>query len=96
MTDTIADFKTAEGDKIQLDNAVMAALGVANGALGSQFFSAAGASNGNDADAHIVYNSTTGALYYDSNANAAGGMTQIALIGATTHPALAATDFAIV
>jgi Ca2+-binding RTX toxin-like protein len=72
----------------------MAALVATTGALGTQFYAAAGASNGNDADAHIVYNSTTGVLYYDSNANAAGGLTQIATISG--HPALVADDFLIV
>jgi Ca2+-binding RTX toxin-like protein len=52
--DTVADFNHAQGDTIDLDNAVMAALGLATGSLGTQFYSAAGASNGNDADAHIV------------------------------------------
>jgi Ca2+-binding RTX toxin-like protein len=92
--DTITDFSHGQGDKIQLDNAVMAALGVATGSLGTQFFAAAGATNGNDADAHIVYNTTTGDLYYDSNGVTAGGTTKIAVIAG--HPALVVGDFEII
>lgn len=72
----------------------MAALGVATGSLGTQFYAAAGATNGHDGNDHIVYNSTTGALYYDSNGSAAGGTTQIAVV--TGHPTLVVGDFAVV
>jgi Ca2+-binding RTX toxin-like protein len=91
--DTITDFTHAQGDKIDLDNAVMAALGAA-GSLGTQFYAAAGANNGHDANDHIVYNAATGALYYDSNGSAAGGVTQIAVVAG--HPALVVGDFTIV
>lgn len=73
----------------------MTALGSTPGSLGTRFYAAAGATNGHDSNDHIVYNSTTGALYYDSNGSAAGGTTQIAVIGTTTHPGLVVGDLQI-
>jgi Ca2+-binding RTX toxin-like protein len=95
--DTITDFSHTQGDLILLDNAVMTALGGTPGTLGTQFYTHAGATNGADSNDHIVYNTTTGALYYDSNGSTAGGTTEIAIIGtSTTHPTLVAADFGIV
>ena len=34
-----------------------------------------------DADDYIIYNNTTGALYYDSNGSGAGAAVQIATVG---------------
>jgi len=39
-------------------------------------------------------NHATGALFYDSNGNAAGGVTQLATL--TNHPVLAANDFVVI
>ena len=47
-----------------------------------------------DADDRIIYNSATGALSYDSNGNAVGGVTQIAQLDAGT--VLTVSDFAVI
>ena len=69
--DTISDFVSANDD-IWLAKSVMAGLGSNTGALSSaKFWSGAGVTTGHDADDRIVYNSTTGALYYDADGNVA-------------------------
>src|SRR4051812_4908829 len=89
--DLLTDFD-AGWDNIQLEQAVFTGIG----ALGRfsagdvRFFSAAGATGGHDADDRIVYNSTTGQLYYDADGNGAGAAQLIATI--QNHSALQATD----
>ena len=92
--DTIVDF-THGTDKIALDNAIMTALGTKTGALkAAAFYAANGADHGHDSSDRVIYDKLSGALYYDSNGSAAGGVTQIALL--VTHPALTASDILIV
>jgi Ca2+-binding RTX toxin-like protein len=93
--DTIADFVTAT-DSIWLDKAIYTALSTntLNTAITSaQYLSGAGVVAATTVDQHLLYNTTTGILYYDADGSAAGqAAVQIALIGATTHPTLAAGD----
>lgn len=98
--DTIGDF-TTNTDQIRLDDAVFTALGVPGVLASTKFWTSTTASltnAGHDADDRIVYNTATGALYYDVNGNAAGGVTQIATLtntGTTIHPTIVAGDFLI-
>jgi Ca2+-binding RTX toxin-like protein len=66
--DTIADFQ-AGGDRITLDHGVFAALTA--GALDPNAFFAGTAAH--DADDRIIYDSTTGNLFFDADGNGAGG-----------------------
>lgn len=92
--DVILDFHNASGDNdtFWLDNAYMTKLGAANHVLNPAFFYAGAAAH--DANDYIVYNKANGYLYYDSNGNAAGGATLLAVI--TNKPALAYTDFVVI
>ncbi|WP_074701849.1 lipase family protein [Nitrosomonas ureae] len=95
--DTITDF--AHGiDKIMLDDDIFTALGitgtVAGAALTANKFHV-GASALDTLD-RIVYNSSTGALYYDVNGSGAGAAVQVALIGTSIHPTLSASDFLVI
>ncbi|NOS89066.1 MAG: calcium-binding protein, partial [Methylococcaceae bacterium] len=47
-----------------------------------------------DANDYLIYNNETGALYYDNNGNASGGVTQIALLG--TQLGLTHADFFVI
>lgn len=48
-------------------------------------------------DSYVLYNSTTGALYYDADGSgSANSAVQFALIGTTTHTALTAADFVVI
>jgi Ca2+-binding RTX toxin-like protein len=88
--DQISDFVSAD-DRITLSKAIFAALGPTGIDLDpSAFRSGAGAVAGADADDRIIYNTSTGDLFYDANGSAAGGVTKFAtLIGA---PAVFAHD----
>lgn len=95
--DTITDF-TSGTDKIVLDDDIFTALGVtgtSSGAalIGTTFQLGTAA---NDAGDRIIYDQTSGKLYYDADGTGPGGQVQIALIGATTHASLAASDFLVV
>src|SRR3954469_4449958 len=89
--DLLSDFD-AGWDNIQLDAAVFTNIGPTGrfAAGDGRFYSAPGATAGHDADDRIVYNPTTGELYYDGDGNGPGGAELIATIA--NHSALASTD----
>jgi len=70
--DTVANFDT-NWDALRFDSSAFTALGGAGHftAGDARFYAAAGASAGHDADDRIIYNTSTGQLYYD--ADGAGG-----------------------
>jgi len=89
--DTIADFAIGT-DKIQLDSGVFTSLSAPS--LTASFLSVGNFTTAQDADNYIIYNNTTGALYYDADANA-GAFTAVQFATVTGTPALTATDFII-
>ena len=94
--DTITDF-THLSDKLCLDDDVFTQLTAGVGLLAAQIYSAAGAVAAHDADDRIVYNTTTGSLYYDADGNLGGSSAVLfASLGTATHPEIMATDFSIV
>jgi Ca2+-binding RTX toxin-like protein len=92
--DVVTDFGNVAGnnDAFRLENAVMAGLGAATGALNATLFFAGAAAH--DANDRIVYNKATGVLNYDSNGNVSGGITQLATL--STKPVLTAADFIVI
>ena len=69
------------------------ALG-AVGTLGTTaFYAAAGATSGHLATDRVIYNTTTGALYYDADGSSSGAAVQIGVVDG--HPTLAYTDVLI-
>ena len=88
--DVVGDFSHND-DTFQLENAIFTKLGDA-GHLNADFFRAGPAAvDGND---YIVYNQSNGQLFYDSNANASGGMMLFAIL--QNKPVLAANDFDVI
>ena len=87
--DIITDFSVVN-DTMRLENAIF--TGLAAGTLNADAFHIGTAAA--DAEDRIVYNKTTGALYFDSNGSAAGGMVQFAKV--TAGLALANADFVVV
>ena len=85
--DRISDFSA--GDSIQLDHTVFAGL-----ALGQLSASAFALDSATGAGPQVVYNHTTGALFFDSNGAAAGGTTQFASL--TGAPSLNASYFKVI
>lgn len=94
--DTITDFTRTEGDKIYLSKAVFTGF-AANGVLAADaFYAAAGADAAQDASDRIVYNTTTGALWYDADGTAGAAAELIATLGAGSAPKLAYVDILII
>ncbi len=86
--DRISDFNVVT-DGLQLDNAVFTAL--ADGALAASAFRVGSVAL--DADDRLVYNRTTGALFYDADGSGAGAARQFATL--STGLALTHADFVI-
>lgn len=91
--DTIQDFKVAELDKIALENAVFTKVGVAGVLIPDHFVSGNGAVAG-DANDRIIYDTASGALFYDADGNGVGAQVQFAIL--TGAPGLSASDFVII
>jgi len=93
--DQVTDFVSAS-DHLSFDNAVFTALG-ANGnfaAGDARFAAGAGFTSGHDASDRVVYDTSTGNLYYDADGSGAGASQLVATIQG--HPAVAATDIAVI
>ena len=92
--DTITDFNVIN-DTIQLENAVFTGLGSGTGTLDSSLFrSGAGFTTADDSSDRIIYNTTSGALFYDADGSGVAAAVQIALIG--NKAALTADDFIVI
>jgi Ca2+-binding RTX toxin-like protein len=89
--DTLADYVPAN-DTIELENAFFTKVGAAGHTLGALFFKAA--AHAADTNDYIVYNRTTGNLYYDANGSAAGQEVLFATLA--TKPVLTAAEFFII
>ena len=83
------DFDPAS-DTIRLDKTIFTALTQSGTLADAAFFVGSAA---HDADDRITYNSTTGALIYDSNGSAAGGAAQFATL--QPNLALHASNFVV-
>ena len=88
--DTITDYSVAD-DTIQLENAVFTALTTTGVLAADQFIFGTTAIDSND---HIIYNKTSGALYYDADGNGSTASVEIALIG--INLALTSSEFVVV
>ncbi len=84
--DTIQFYSAAE-DTIQLDVDVFSAIGL--GTLAANAFVIGAAAT--TADHRIIYDATTGALYYDADGDGVGAAVQFATLG--TGLALTNPDF---
>ncbi|HTV71562.1 MAG TPA: calcium-binding protein [Rhizobiaceae bacterium] len=88
--DFIYDFNRVD-DTIQLDNAVFTKIG-ALGALKSTAFKLS--TQALDADDRIIYNRTTGQIFYDADGSGAGGAINFATL--TTKPLITYADFQVI
>lgn len=94
--DVITDF-SAGTDKIVLDDDFYhpGFAGTASGvALKPEAFCIAGVAQ--DAGDRIIYDQTTGALYYDADGSGPVAQVQFVLLGISSHPVISATDFLII
>lgn len=96
--DTIADYDTSGADAIKLENGVMTGLGTTTGALTAAAY-VEGTGTGTvptvtTTAQHILYNTTDGALYYDSDGSGSNLAVKFAQL--TGVPALTNADFTII
>ena len=89
--DTVSDFSSGT-DTLVLAHSAFSSL-QAGSLDASSLLSGAGVTTAADANDFLIYNTTTGTLYYDPDGNGATAPTQFATLSG--HPALAATDFVI-
>ena len=88
--DTITDFTS--GDKIQLSQSIFKDL--TKGAVTeAQFYLGTAA---HDATDRVIYDQSTGALFYDVDGTGAKAAVQIAIIGSAEHSVLQASDLWVV
>lgn len=93
--DRVMDFNVA-ADTFQFENAIFTKLGAAAGALSASAFRSIVTGGATDANDYLVYNRTTGVLYYDATGST-NGLTdalQVAQLG--TGLALTSADFVLV
>jgi Ca2+-binding RTX toxin-like protein len=91
--DTISDFKVGE-DRIGLYKAGMGSLGAPGNLRAGAFWSGSDAVSGHDSTDRIIYNTSTGAVYYDADGSGSGAAVQFALV--TGAPNLGFGDFLII
>jgi len=90
--DHVVDFTSA--DTIELDNAVFSGLTTTGVLSASAFYSAAGATTAHDSSDRIVYNTTTGGLYYD--ADGSGGTAAVEFAILDNHAGVTYADLIVV
>ena len=93
--DRVTDFVHGT-DELLFDNAAFTALGAA-GALASgdgRFRSGAGITSGRDGSDRLVYDTSTGSLYYDADGSGSGASVLIATFAG--NPGLTATDVTVI
>jgi len=85
---SIGDFGFG-ADRLVLDRGFAK---LAEGAVAAQFFRASSDGSAADADDYLLYNTSTGALYYDADGNGAGAAQHVATLWtrAGAHPNLSA------
>ena len=92
--DTLTDFNATD-DLIWLAKSVMSGLGSETGVLGEDaFWSGLGIKTSHDETDRIIYNNTTGALYYD--ADGTGSITALHFAQLPAGTMLTAWDFYII
>ncbi|MCB1934065.1 MAG: calcium-binding protein, partial [Candidatus Accumulibacter sp.] len=89
--DTITDFNVV-ADTIELENAIFASL-TSTGTLAAGSFHAGAGVSAADADDYILYDSASGALFYDADGNGVGTAVPFATLGGGL--ALSSSDFMV-
>jgi Ca2+-binding RTX toxin-like protein len=93
--DYVNDFVSGS-DKLRLDDAVFTSIGGlgAFAAGDERFVAAPGARNGLEADDRLMYDTTSGKLYYDADGSGSGAAAVVAVLQGA--PGLTATDIVVI
>jgi len=93
--ETITDFSIVD-DTIRLENSIMTGLGTVTGVLSAGAFHSGTFNIATEVDDRIIYNTSTGALFYDADGTGSTAAVKVAVIGTTSHPALTNADFMLI
>lgn len=88
--DQINGFSSASDTIVLLDTTFSK---LPSGIVAPQYFRANATGTAVDADDFLLYNTTTGGLFYDSDGNGAGGAVQFAILSGA--PIISAADFSV-
>jgi len=93
--DTVANF-ASDWDALKFDHNGFSALGALGqfAADDGRFYAAAGATGGADADDRLVYDTSSGQLYYDADGSGAGAAQLVATLQGAVP--LAASDITVI
>jgi Ca2+-binding RTX toxin-like protein len=91
-TDLITDFESGADQLALFPEEPLGAVGDF-APDDSRFYSGAGAVSGQDADDRVIYDTSSGNVYYDPDGNGAGAATAMFTLQAA--PTLAATDLSV-
>ncbi|WP_225007201.1 calcium-binding protein [Novosphingobium percolationis] len=89
--DTITDFSHTQGDQILIDRAVFDAFGGVRAVTNGMFLAGDGATEAVTGNQHLIYDTSTGALYYD--VDGAGGDDAVKFATLSGAPSLVIGDF---
>jgi serralysin len=92
--DTITDF--ASIDQLRFEDGAFTAIGATGtwAAGDARFWAGAGVTGGHDASDRVVYDTSTGALYYDADGSGAGAAVLVATLQGA--PTVSATDITVI
>jgi len=94
--DLITDFSHSDGDKIYLSQAVFSGFDHLGRVTAGEFYAAPGAKAAKTVDQHIIYNSTTGQLFYDPDGVGHHAAIEFAQVHLGTHESMLVSDFMII
>lgn len=92
--DTITDFSSTD-DTIQLGGRHIHNASISAVTISSDYFVANATGAAVDSNDYVIYNTETGALYFDMDGSGSIAAVQIALLGASSHPTISAADFVV-
>ncbi len=94
--DLITDFSHSDGDKINLSQAVFSGFDHLGRVTASEFYAAPGAKAAKTADQHIIYNTSTGQLFYDPDGVGHHAAVEFAQVHLGAHESMLFSDFMII
>ncbi|MEI6643982.1 MAG: calcium-binding protein [Novosphingobium sp.] len=95
-SDLITDFSHTQGDKIMLSLDIFTDFDGAGRITADNFLAGADAMRAQEDSQFLIYNTTTGVLYYDAEGTSGRGPIAIAQMGQGDHPELTWLDFLII
>ncbi len=93
--DIVVDFVSGT-DLLEFKVSVFTTLGLAGPLTEAKFWSGPGVVKGHDTTDRILYDTTTGTLYYDPDGSGSATAIPVAVIGVNQHPLLTLADFILV